>query len=115
MGLADDDDAHLDRLHAASSGTARVAGYDVFEDSMQVRKRIGYLPESVPLYTEMSVWDYLDFVARLRNVPDRDSAIERVMDMTSISDRADTLISKLSKAIGSAWESRKPSCTTPKC
>jgi ABC-2 type transport system ATP-binding protein len=80
-----------------SSGTARVAGFDVFDESIQVRKRIGYLPETVPLYTEMSVWDYLDFCARLRDVPERDSAIERVMEMTSISERADTLIGKLSK------------------
>ncbi|MEW5717241.1 MAG: ABC transporter ATP-binding protein [Chloroflexota bacterium] len=80
-----------------SSGTARVAGYDVFSDSIEVRKRIGYLPETVPLYTEMTVWDYLDFCARLRSVPDRDAAIERVMEMTSIGERADTLIGKLSK------------------
>jgi ABC-2 type transport system ATP-binding protein len=45
----------------------------------------------------MSVWDYLDFCARLRSVPDRDAAIERVMEMTSIGERADTLIGKLSK------------------
>jgi ABC-2 type transport system ATP-binding protein len=80
-----------------SSGSARVAGYDVFEESMQVRKRIGYLPETVPLYTEMSVWDYLDFAARLRGTPNRDQAIERAMEMTNISERADTLIGKLSK------------------
>lgn len=80
-----------------SSGTARVAGFDVFEDSMQVRRRIGYLPESVPLYSEMSVWDYLDFAARLRDVPNRDLAIERAMEMTNIGDKADMLIGKLSK------------------
>lgn len=80
-----------------SSGSARVAGFDVFDDSMEVRKRIGYLPESVPLYTEMSVWDYLEFAARLRRVADRDAAIERAMEMTNISERADTLIGKLSK------------------
>ena len=80
-----------------SGGTARVAGYDVFADSMQVRKRIGYLPETVPLYPEMSVWDYLDFAARLRGVSERDDAIERAMDLTNIADRADTLIGKLSK------------------
>lgn len=80
-----------------SSGTARIAGYDVFDESIEVRKRIGYLPETVPLYTEMSVWDYLDFVARLRGVADRDIAIERVMEMTSIAERADHLIGKLSK------------------
>ncbi len=80
-----------------SSGTARIAGYDVFYDSMEARKRIGYLPETVPLYTEMTVWDYLDFVARLRDVPNRDAAIEHVMEMTNIGERADTLIGKLSK------------------
>ena len=58
-----------------SAGSARVAGFDVFADSIEVRKRIGYLPESVPLYYEMSVWDYLDFAARLRGVKNRDSAI----------------------------------------
>ncbi len=80
-----------------SSGTARVAGYDVFTDSLQVRKRIGYLPETVPLYPEMSVWDYLDFAARLRDVSDRDTAIERAMELTNIADHADTLIGRLSK------------------
>ena len=80
-----------------SSGSARVAGYDVFDDSLQVRKRIGYLPETVPLYTEMTVWDYLDFAARLRNVPKRDDAIERVLEMTNIGEKADSLIGKLSK------------------
>jgi ABC-2 type transport system ATP-binding protein len=80
-----------------SSGTARVAGFDVFDESIEVRRRIGYLPETVPLYTEMSVWDYLDFVARLRDVPDREAAIDRVMEMTSIGERADSLIGKLSK------------------
>ncbi len=80
-----------------SSGTARVAGFDVFHDSIEVRQRIGYLPESVPLYPEMSVWDYLDFAARLRHVSNRDDAIERVMEMTNIGDKADVLIGKLSK------------------
>src|SRR5206468_7607956 len=47
----------------ASSGAARVAGYDVFRQSMEVRQRIGYLPENVPLYTDMRVAAYLAFVA----------------------------------------------------
>ncbi|MCL4487875.1 MAG: ABC transporter ATP-binding protein [Chloroflexi bacterium] len=80
-----------------SSGTARVAGYDIFSESLKARKRIGYLPESVPLYTEMTVYDYLDFAARLRDVPHRDTAIERAMEMTNLGERADTLIGKLSK------------------
>ncbi|MCG3179331.1 MAG: Vitamin B12 import ATP-binding protein BtuD [Phycisphaerae bacterium] len=54
---------------AATSGTARVAGFSVFRDSMEVRRRIGYLPENVPLYPEMRVREYLRFRARLRGVP----------------------------------------------
>jgi ABC-2 type transport system ATP-binding protein len=50
----------------ASSGTARVAGYDVFEQSLEVRRRIGYLPENVPLYGDMTVAAYLDFVADIK-------------------------------------------------
>src|SRR5207247_9022834 len=50
----------------ASSGTAKVAGFDVFRDSMAVRQRIGYLPEGVPLYSELRVASYLDFVAEGR-------------------------------------------------
>ncbi len=80
-----------------SSGTARIAGYDIFSQSMEARRRIGYLPETVPLYTEMTVYDYLDFAARLRGVSKRHDAIERAMEMTNIGERADTLINKLSK------------------
>src|SRR5262245_60395922 len=47
----------------ATSGSARIAGFDVFDQSMEVRRRIGYLPESPPLYTEMSITGYLEFVA----------------------------------------------------
>jgi len=80
-----------------TSGVVRVAGFDVFSDSIEVRKRIGYLPETVPLYTEMTTWDYLTFCARLRGVADTDSAVERAMELTNIAERADTLIGKLSK------------------
>jgi len=50
----------------ATSGTATVAGYDVFRDSINVRKQIGYLPENVPLYPEMRVKEYLTFRAKLK-------------------------------------------------
>src|ERR671934_352075 len=53
----------------ATSGSARVAGYDVFRESMEVRRRIGYLPENVPLYSDMRVAPYLDFVAEVKGVP----------------------------------------------
>lgn len=56
----------------ATSGTARVAGYDCFEESMEVRRRIGYLPENVPLYKDMKVEEYLSFVAAIKGVEARD-------------------------------------------
>ena len=52
----------------ATSGTARVAGYDVFYDSLEVRRRIGYMPETVPLYPEMTVQAYLNYMADLRQL-----------------------------------------------
>jgi ABC-2 type transport system ATP-binding protein len=82
-----------------SEGQASIAGLDVFEDSLQVRKRIGYMPESVPLYTEMSVRAYLDYMASLRRTPNRKQAVERAMTACHIDDRADSLISKLSKGL----------------
>ncbi len=80
-----------------SSGTATVAGFDVFEQSLDARKHIGYLPENVPLYPEMTVWSYLNFMAELRGVQDREDHVEDVMEAVQISDRADQLIGKLSK------------------
>src|SRR5919205_3446797 len=55
----------------ASSGVARVAGFDVLNDSMEVRRRIGYLPESIPLYPEMRVGEYLEYRAKLKGVDRR--------------------------------------------
>jgi len=82
-----------------TSGTVSVAGYDVFRHSIEARRRIGYLPESVPLYTEMSVAGYLDFMAKLKGVGRRQrrSQVERVMVETHIEDRASQLIGRLSK------------------
>jgi ABC-2 type transport system ATP-binding protein len=80
-----------------SAGQVSVAGYDVFTDSLEVRRRIGYLPETVPLYTEMSVYGYLDFCAAVRGVRERDDAIVRVLEACDIADVEDVLISKLSK------------------
>ena len=80
-----------------SSGTATVAGYNVFEQSLDARRHIGYLPENVPLYPEMSVWSYLNFMAELRGVKDREDHVEDVMDAVQVTERADQLIGKLSK------------------
>ena len=66
----------------ATSGTARVAGYDVFSQSIEVRKRIGYMPENVPLYPEMRVREYLVFRAALRGMKpkERSQAVDRVAE-----------------------------------
>src|SRR3712207_6322577 len=53
---------------APTSGTAQVAGHDVFEQSLEVRKRIGYLPEDTPLYRDMTVREYLEFIANVRGM-----------------------------------------------
>jgi len=81
----------------ATSGTATVAGFDVFEQSMETRRRIGYLPESVPLYLDMTVWSYLNFMAELRGVKDREDHVEDVMEAVQITDRENQLIGKLSR------------------
>jgi len=83
----------------ATSGTARVAGFDVFNDSLEVRKRIGYLPENPPLYMDMTVSSYLDFVARIKNVPAerRKARIDDAMEKTNIQDKRHELIKRLSR------------------
>jgi ABC-2 type transport system ATP-binding protein len=83
----------------ATEGTARVAGFDVFDSPMEVKRRIGYLPENPPLYTEMTVNSYLDFVAKIKGVDtgDRKRKIEEVKDRVSIKEYSDTLIKNLSK------------------
>ncbi len=82
-----------------TAGKATVAGFDVFENSFEVKKRIGYLPETPPVYPEMSVVDYLHFVARLKNVPSAEvkTRTEQVMERCSVADVRDKLIAKLSK------------------
>jgi len=80
-----------------TAGTAHVAGYDVFTQSLEARRHIGYMPETVPLYPEMTVWSYLDFMARLRRVPNRDEAIERALETCHVTDKADEIIGHLSK------------------
>ncbi|NJN61062.1 MAG: ABC transporter ATP-binding protein [Coleofasciculaceae cyanobacterium RL_1_1] len=83
----------------ATSGTARIAGFDVHEQSMAVRQRIGYLPETPPLYPTMTVEGYLHFVARIKGISAGDRA-EKVMSAIrrcGLIDRRKSLILKLSK------------------
>lgn len=83
----------------ATSGSARVAGFDVFTESLEVRKRIGYLPERVPLYTDMTVDSYLNFVARLKGVPapSRQAKVKEAKTNCGILDISDRLVGKLSR------------------
>jgi ABC-2 type transport system ATP-binding protein len=83
----------------ATEGTARVSGFDVFEESLEVRKRIGYLPENPPVYPEMTVESYLNFVARIKGVVSsrRKSQVDDVMQKCDIGDVSTRIIGKLSK------------------
>ena len=83
----------------ASSGTARVAGRDVFRESLEVRRRIGYLPENVPLYGDMRVAAYLDFVAEVKGLgrSERRRRVADVMERCLVTEVEHRLIAKLSK------------------
>jgi len=81
----------------ATSGQVTIAGHDIQQEPLKARSRIGYLPEGVPLYPEMTVASYLDHMARLRNVTARRDAVERAMGLVHMSERANDRIGKLSK------------------
>lgn len=80
-----------------SAGVARVSGYDVFKQSLEARRHIGYMPENVPLYGEMRVAAYLDYMGSLRRVRNRRQRITEVMEKVNITDQADARIATLSK------------------
>ena len=82
-----------------SSGTAKICGFDVFESPLEVKRRIGYLPESPPLYVEMTVRDYLGFVASIKGVRSaaRKDEVLRVAERTSSAKFIDRVIGNLSK------------------
>lgn len=82
-----------------TAGKVTVAGFDVFEQPFEVKRRIGYLPEAPPLYPEMTVIGYLTFVARLKAIPNAEVSdrVAQAMKKCSISDVSEKLISKLSK------------------
>ena len=82
-----------------TDGEAIVAGYDVVEESLEVRKRVGYLPETVPLYSDMVVFDYLKFMGELRKIPNLDDRVDEVLDMVGLFDRANGYIGNLSKGM----------------
>jgi ABC-2 type transport system ATP-binding protein len=83
----------------ATDGRAIVAGYDVFDKPLEAKRRTGYLPETPPLYPDMTVREYLRFVARIKGVPpkERKTRVEQVMSRTYTSDMANRACGKLSK------------------
>jgi ABC-2 type transport system ATP-binding protein len=82
-----------------TEGEATVAGFDVVSDSIEVRRRVGYLPETVPLYTDMTVFDYLKFMADLRHLPNPEDRVDDTLEMIGLEERADGYIGKLSKGM----------------
>lgn len=84
---------------SATEGSARVAGFDIFDEPHEVKKRIGYLPEAPPIYRDMRVRTYLEFVANIKGVPraERTRRTDMVMERTGLTERAKQEISQLSK------------------
>ena len=82
-----------------TDGTAVVAGYDVVDESLDVRKRVGYLPETVPLYNDMTALEYLKFMADLRHVPDSEARAYETLEMVNLGDRAKGYIGNFSKGM----------------
>lgn len=82
-----------------TSGQVKVAGFDVFEQPLEAKRRIGYLPETPPLYLEMTVRGYLAFAARLKGVPGKQvkGEVDRVAHATGVTSEIDRLIMNLSK------------------
>ena len=94
----------------ATSGSVKINGYDIFEQPKEAKKCVGYLPELPPLYTDMTVKEYLDFAAELKNIEkkERKNAVEEAMELTKLTGMKNRLIKNLSKGYsrtcsGSTW------------
>ena len=83
----------------ATSGSVKIAGFDVARQSLEARARLGYMPEAAPLYPELRVREYLAFRAALKRVPrrERKAAVERSLEQAAVKDVAETPIGQLSK------------------
>lgn len=82
-----------------SSGTASVAGFDVLDDSMDVRRRVGYMPERVPIYPDMTVHGYVMFWARLRGVRKAKARVDEALERVRLTERRHSLLRNLSKGL----------------
>jgi ABC-2 type transport system ATP-binding protein len=83
----------------ATEGTAKVAGFDVFDEPLEVKRRVGYLPETPPLYVDMTVLEFLDFCSKIKGVPkaQRKTRLDDAIEKCKVGDVRDTIIGKLSK------------------
>jgi len=83
----------------ATSGSVRVAGFDVAKESLAARRALGYMPEAAPLHPELRVREYLDFRAALKRVPrrERKNAVARALELAAVTDVSETLVGHLSK------------------
>jgi len=82
-----------------TSGKVTIEGFDIVEQSLDVRRLVGYLPETVPLYPDMTVYDYLKFMADIRHVSDSEDRADEVIELVHLGERADGYISNLSKGM----------------
>lgn len=82
-----------------TNGHATVAGFDVVEQSLEMRRHVGYLPETVPLYRDMTVRGYLDFMAEIHGVKNRRQRVAEVLELVGMADRARSLVRSLSKGM----------------
>lgn len=82
-----------------TSGKAAIAGFDIVDQSLEVRRRVGYLPETVPLYPDMTVFEYLKFMADLRHLPEAEEKVDDVLEIVHMEERADGYIANLSKGM----------------
>ncbi len=89
----------LTGYHPPSEGTVRVAGFDILDQGMEAKKKIGYLPERIPLYHDMTVRTYLDFVGELKGLPrhERRGSVGRAMERAGLEDVTTEIIGKLSR------------------
>jgi ABC-2 type transport system ATP-binding protein len=82
-----------------TSGKVIVAGYDIIEESLEVRKRVGYLPETVPLYEDMTALEYLKFMGELRHLPGAEERAFETLEMVNLGERSNSFIGTFSKGM----------------
>jgi ABC-2 type transport system ATP-binding protein len=82
-----------------TDGSAKIAGHDVVEDSLEARRNVGYLPERVPVYPDMTVRGYITFWAKLRGIKNARGSVDAVLERVQLADRQNTLVRNLSKGM----------------